>query len=86
MTLEMYFLLEIKNKQIENSKLIDSEEELKENWIASIEPVFAALQMEVPTIPDHPVKNGRNGEHTKDLDEALLTLSEVYKLDPVAVW
>ena len=71
---------------IENSKLIDSEEELKEKWKASIEPVFAALQMEVPTIPEYPVKNGRNGEHTKDLDEALLTLSEVYKFDPVAVW
>ncbi len=71
---------------IEKSKLIESEEELKEKWKASIEPVFHALQMEVPEIPDNPVKNGRNGEHTKDLDEALLTLSEVYKFDPVAVW
>ncbi len=39
--------------------------------------------MTVPEIPMHK-KNGRNGEHTKDLDEALLTLSEVYKVDPVA--
>jgi ring-1,2-phenylacetyl-CoA epoxidase subunit PaaC len=71
---------------IENSKLIDGEEELKRKWKASIGPVFATLQIEEPTIPDLPVKNGRNGEHTRDLDEALLTLSEVYKLDPVAVW
>jgi ring-1,2-phenylacetyl-CoA epoxidase subunit PaaC len=42
--------------------------------------------MEVPKIPEHPVKNGRKGEHTKDLDEALITLSEVYMLDPVATW
>jgi ring-1,2-phenylacetyl-CoA epoxidase subunit PaaC len=70
----------------EDYRLIGSEEELKGNWKESIMPVFVALQMEVPTIPDNPVKNGRNGEHTKDLDEALITLSEVYKLDPVAIW
>ncbi|WP_391118296.1 1,2-phenylacetyl-CoA epoxidase subunit PaaC [Psychrobacillus sp. L3] len=71
---------------IETSRLIASEEMLKEKWRVSIEPAFRALQMEVPTIPDRPTKNGRNGEHTKDLDEALLTLSEVYKLDSLAVW
>jgi len=71
---------------IETYKLIDSEEILKENWIASIEPVFAALQMDVPSIPETLANNGRNGEHTVDLDEALLTLSEVYKSDPVANW
>jgi ring-1,2-phenylacetyl-CoA epoxidase subunit PaaC len=71
---------------IETSRLIASEEMLKEKWKANIEPVFSFLQMKVPTIPDRPTRNGRNGEHTKDLDEALLTLSEVYKLDSVAVW
>jgi ring-1,2-phenylacetyl-CoA epoxidase subunit PaaC len=71
---------------IEKNELIDSEETLKENWKAGIKPVFVALNMEEPTIPDSPTKNGRNGEHTKDLDEALLTLSEVYKSDPVAAW
>lgn len=71
---------------IETYQLIDSEEKLKENWLTSIGPVFAALQMDVPTIPETPANNGRNGEHTVDLDEALLTLSEVYKVDPVATW
>ena len=76
-----------KEKQIiENSRLIESEEILKEKWKASLKPVFVTLQMEVPEIPDQPTKNGRNGDHTKDLDDALLTLSEVYKLDPVAGW
>ncbi len=74
------------NQAIENSGLIDSEEEMKGKWAVSIAPVFTALQIEVPVIPNPPMKNGRNGEHTKDLDEALLTLSEVYKLDPLAVW
>ncbi|WP_395940827.1 1,2-phenylacetyl-CoA epoxidase subunit PaaC [Bacillus sp. FJAT-22090] len=71
---------------IEKSGLIDCEETLKESWKASIKPIFVTLQMELPKIPDNPTKNGRNGEHTKDLEEALLTLSEVYRLDPVAVW
>lgn len=30
--------------------------------------------------------NGRNGEHTPDLDEALATLSEVYRAVPHAIW
>lgn len=71
---------------IEKSRLIASEEMLKTNWIATIEPVFVDLQIKVPKIPDSPVKNGRNGEHTKDLNDALSTLSEVYKFDPIAKW
>ena len=71
---------------IEANGLIGSEEKLRENWKASIEPVFILLQMKVPEIPNTITKNGRNGEHTKDLDEGLLTLSEVYKFDPIAVW
>ncbi|HLG26825.1 MAG TPA: 1,2-phenylacetyl-CoA epoxidase subunit PaaC [Paenisporosarcina sp.] len=71
---------------IEIAKLIGTEEQMKENWKASLQPVFSTLQMEVPKIPEHPAKNGRKGEHTKELDEALTTLSEVYLLDPVAIW
>lgn len=71
---------------IEGNKMIGTEEKLQQNWAESIKPVFAVLELEVPKIPKNPIKNGRNGEHTKDLDEALLTLSEVYKFDPVAVW
>jgi len=73
-------------QMIESSNLIDSEEELKKQWEANIGLVFESLQLEKPVIRNHPVMNGRNGEHTKELDEALGTLSEVYKLDPVAVW
>lgn len=71
---------------IEKRGLIDSEEVLKERWTASITSIFVTLKMEVPKIPENPMQNGRNGEHTKELDEALITLSEVYRLDPVAVW
>lgn len=71
---------------IEKNRLIDGEEILKEKWKTSMETVFHELRIEAPIILEQPTKNGRNGEHTKDLDEALQTLSEVYKLDPVAVW
>jgi ring-1,2-phenylacetyl-CoA epoxidase subunit PaaC len=30
--------------------------------------------------------DGRKGEHTKDLEEAILTLGEVYNSNPAAVW
>jgi ring-1,2-phenylacetyl-CoA epoxidase subunit PaaC len=70
---------------IESHNLIESEEVLLKNWSMSLEPVFTALQKTVPAIPI-PMKNGRNGEHSKDLDQALRTLSEVYMVDPVAVW
>ena len=46
---------------IEKSKLIDSEEEMKENWKQASSQCLLALQMEVPKIPNHPAKNGRNG-------------------------
>jgi ring-1,2-phenylacetyl-CoA epoxidase subunit PaaC len=70
---------------IESHNLIESEGVLLKNWSMSLEPVFTALQKTVPAIPI-PMKNGRNGEHSKDLDQALRTLSEVYMVDPVAVW
>ena len=71
---------------IESNNLIASEEELKDKWKANMAPVFESVGMTVPVIPEAPAKNGRNGEHTEDLTGALATLSEVYRLDPVAVW
>ncbi|WP_438311885.1 1,2-phenylacetyl-CoA epoxidase subunit PaaC [Sporosarcina sp. FA9] len=71
---------------IEKYQLIASEEVLKENWAANIRPVFEKLGIELPLIPSSPAKNGRNGEHTIDLDEALRTLSEVYRSDTLAIW
>jgi ring-1,2-phenylacetyl-CoA epoxidase subunit PaaC len=71
---------------IETNGLIASEDELKDRWKKSIEPLFLSVQMTVPIIPDHPVKNGRNGEHTLDLEQGLSTLSEVNKVDTAAVW
>lgn len=70
---------------IEGEGLIASEEVLKQNWIASVTPVFESVGLAVPEIPV-PVKNGRNGEHTEELDAAIETLSEVFRIDTAAVW
>ncbi|WP_152549825.1 Phenylacetic acid catabolic protein [Geomicrobium sp. JCM 19055] len=61
---------------------INDPNELKQQWLSELQSKVKDL----PTRPLEQVKNGRNGEHTKDLDEALATLSEVYRTDPVAQW
>lgn len=71
---------------IESNSLIGSEEELKQKWELSMGPLMETLQLPMPKIPDRFAKNGRNGEHTKDLEEGLTTLSEVCRLDSAAVW
>lgn len=70
----------------EKHGLISSEEALEKAWYESLSSVFTTLGIELPKIPRTFGENGRNGEHTKDLDEALSTLSEVYKVDPAANW
>lgn len=71
---------------IESFDFIAKEQELKDAWKAAVLPVFEKVGIDFPTIPETPEKNGRNGEHTKDLDEAISTLSEVYRIDLAANW
>ncbi|MEK4245818.1 1,2-phenylacetyl-CoA epoxidase subunit PaaC [Psychrobacillus sp. FSL K6-2684] len=81
-----FFSYGIDKEIIEKHHLIETEEILKERWNKRLSPIFESLQIEKPNIPIIPKKNGRNGEHLKDLDEALKTLSEVYSIDPAASW
>lgn len=82
---DMFSLGELK-EEIESAQLIATEDELIDKWLLSIKPIFEALDLEVPSIPSDVQLNGRNGEHTEDLEEALGTLSEVYSTDPAASW
>lgn len=72
-------------KEMVESGLIISSKELKEQWFLLLKPMLEDLQL---TLPPFAKKsgNGRLGEHTKDLEDALATLNEVYRLDPTAVW
>lgn len=71
---------------IEENGLLVEESVLKQRWKESLAPVFEVLQTAVPEIPETSRLNGRNSEHTKDLESALATLSEVYRMDPAAGW
>lgn len=72
-------------KEMLESGLIISSQNLKNEWILSLKPVLQDIQINLPPLGKKS-GCGRNGEHTKDLEEALSTLNEVYQLDPSATW
>ncbi|WP_442593594.1 1,2-phenylacetyl-CoA epoxidase subunit PaaC [Neobacillus sp. D3-1R] len=72
-------------KEMVGSGLILSSKELKNQWFQMIQPVIEDLQLSLPPFAMK-TGNGRLGEHTKDLDDALSTLNEVYQMDPTAAW
>jgi ring-1,2-phenylacetyl-CoA epoxidase subunit PaaC len=73
------------NKMVE-FELIESEEMLQQRWIQAMKPVFEQADLHLPNKFGMKRGNGRNGEHTADLDEAIATLSEVYHFDTQATW
>jgi ring-1,2-phenylacetyl-CoA epoxidase subunit PaaC len=72
-------------KELVDSGIIVSSIGLKEQWIQLTKPIIEDCQL---TLPSFGMKsgNGRVGEHTTDLKDALDTLKEVYQLDPSATW
>jgi ring-1,2-phenylacetyl-CoA epoxidase subunit PaaC len=73
-------------EQISAYKLIEKESVLKEKWILTIGPVLESVNISLPEGFDQGSINGRNGEHTEELEEALSILAEVYDLNPAASW
>lgn len=66
--------------------LIESSETLKKRWTDLAKKHFAACGIQsFPSIPKAQL-DGRRGEHTDALADALQTLSEVYRQDPAANW
>ncbi|MED0662058.1 MULTISPECIES: 1,2-phenylacetyl-CoA epoxidase subunit PaaC [Geobacillus] len=72
--------------EMERWGLIEGEDVLTEKTIAALAPAFAEVGLEWPMPFGMKHGNGRNGEHTPDLDDALATLSEVYRSVPQAIW
>jgi len=66
--------------------LIEGEDVLTEKTIAALAPAFTEVGIEWPMLFGMKHGNGRNGEHTPDLDDALATLSEVRRAIPQAIW
>jgi ring-1,2-phenylacetyl-CoA epoxidase subunit PaaC len=66
--------------------LIEGEENLIKRWELALQPVYQSVNLAFPPQISMKKGDGRNGEHTADLDRALSTLSEVYNSDPAATW
>ncbi|WP_064094473.1 1,2-phenylacetyl-CoA epoxidase subunit PaaC [Rossellomorea aquimaris] len=73
-------------KEMTLMALIEGEENLTKRWELALQPVFQSTSLSFPPKVDMKKGNGRNGEHTTDLDTALETLSEVYNSNPAATW
>ncbi|SOB98473.1 ring-1,2-phenylacetyl-CoA epoxidase subunit PaaC [Ureibacillus xyleni] len=71
--------------EITNASLIESEQVLLNRWTEYVKPVFETIKVAVPTF-GKPERNGRNGEHTNELQDAIDTMSEVYATDLAAAW
>lgn len=84
--LEDLFLLGNHGPEMVEFGLIEAEDVLKKKWIYYITPAFTSLQLELPINLKMSKGNGRLGQHTADLDQALQTLGEVYNSDPTATW
>jgi ring-1,2-phenylacetyl-CoA epoxidase subunit PaaC len=79
------FALGSHEQEMVKAGLIASSNELKQRWINLMGPVLEEVQVTLPALL-MASGNGRNGEHTNDLEVALQTLREVYQLDPQAIW
>ncbi|QFT89238.1 1,2-phenylacetyl-CoA epoxidase, subunit C [Bacillus sp. THAF10] len=66
--------------------LLDSEDALRQRFVSELSAMFERANLSLETNTKMKSGNGRNGEHTSDLEEALKTLAEVYNSDPAAVW
>lgn len=71
---------------IEHGILPVSGEEMRRQWDERLRPVMEAAGIPWPGEVSVPTVDGRQGEHTDDLAALLDTMSEVYRLDPNAVW
>ncbi|MFE5427471.1 1,2-phenylacetyl-CoA epoxidase subunit PaaC [Peribacillus simplex] len=66
--------------------LIEGEADLQKKWIEAITPIFESVGLGTTIEIGMARGDGRNGQHTEDLEKALETLSEVYATDKAASW
>lgn len=71
-------------KELEATGILPDASSLTEAWQAQITEFLLAEGLTWPGVTES--RGGRIGEHTKDLEDALNTLSEVYRSDPSARW
>jgi ring-1,2-phenylacetyl-CoA epoxidase subunit PaaC len=72
--------------EISKYNLIEAESELRKRFLEEMYTMFEKVDLSFPKTLGMKSGDGRKGEHSKDLEDALLTLSEVYNSNPAAVW
>ncbi len=65
---------------------IASEETMRTKWLDHMKKTFEQIGADFPGELGMTKGNGRQGEHTEDLTQALETLSEVYETNPKVAW
>ncbi len=68
----------------EEFSLVPGYRALQQRWRDAIDRKFR--EWGLPLLKAEMPLNGRDGRHTRHLDDVLSTLSEVYRLDPTAKW
>jgi ring-1,2-phenylacetyl-CoA epoxidase subunit PaaC len=66
--------------------LMEEEKLIRQRFISTMSGVFDKVELTFPTQMGMENGDGRKGQHTQDLVEAILTLSEVYNTNPAAIW
>lgn len=80
------FSLGAKANDITSFGLIEGEELLQKRWLEKAQERFSAYGIKLPSKLPAVTKDGRAGQHTDDLKQAVDTLSEVYRSEPAANW
>lgn len=65
---------------------IEDEEILRQKWLQTVSKALGNANISMDREIGMKKGNGRQGEHTEDLTDALATLAEVYSKDPVTEW
>lgn len=73
-------------EKIHECGFIEEENVLKAKWEELLVPVLDKLGLSIPETSGKMEMNGRNGQHTNELEEALTVLSEVYNINPAVPW
>lgn len=71
---------------IESFNLLEPSEALKSRWMSEMNKIFSSAGQPFPGELKMIRGNGRAGEHSVHLEEALSTLREVYEIDPALSW
>ncbi|WP_059104403.1 1,2-phenylacetyl-CoA epoxidase subunit PaaC [Shouchella shacheensis] len=72
--------------RIQEAGLIEEEGVLYQRWVEKMEPVLQSVGVSSEQLSVACTQNGRNKEHTTELESAIATLSEVYRSDLTASW